>query len=396
MSDIQCDFCKKKFKVKSYLIRHQNTAKYCINIQKKLQSDKEVDNSTIIVDDNELDNQTIIEDEDELEKLKTENLNIKNKLKILELEKIKNENLSLQKYLEEQISLKEQNYAKNREYNINKIMTENKFHEEQKIIKEHNYAKSREHNMNKIMTYQNEEKFDHVKDRDINIEPKEVEQDNKSTIKIVDVYNFYENKNIESKVANKVSTEQDNKSNIEMVDVYNVDENKNTESKVVNKVSEQDNKSNIEIDNVDENKNSDSKVVNNFSEQDSKSNIEFDDVDKNNNLDDSLFGIGEKIYNHLKLILNDKQLTVSNITYIIIELMQFIEHFHIENLSKKDVIVSILEKYVLENTDNIENIEHIKIFMNSIPNLIDIYKSIDTKKIKIKLKKFNCFFPLCG
>ena len=76
--------------------------------------------------------------------------------------------------------------------------------------------------------------------------------------------------------------------------------------------------------------------------------------------------------------------------------MQFIEHFHIENLSKKDVIVSILEKYVLENTDNIENIENIKIFMNSIPNLIDIYKSIDTKKIKIKLKNFNCFFPLCG
>ena len=204
-------------------------------------------------------------------------------------------------------------------------MTENKFHTEQKIIKEHNYAKNRGYNINKIMTnYDNEEKIVHVKDQDINIESKEIEQ----------------------------------------------------ESNII----------------IGENKNTDSKFVNNVSEQ--ESNIKT--VDENNTLDDSLFGIGEKIYNHLKLILNDKQITVSNITYIIIELMQFIEHFHIENLSKKDVIVSILEKYVLENTDNVENIEHIKIFMNSIPNLIDIYKSIDTKKIKIKLKKFNCFFPLCG
>ena len=60
------------------------------------------------------------------------------------------------------------------------------------------------------------------------------------------------------------------------------------------------------------------------------------------------------------------------------------------------ILFSILKKYVIENTDNVENIEHIKVFMNSIPNLIDIYKSIDTKKIKIKLKKFNCFLPLCG
>lgn len=366
MSDIQCDFCKKNFKVKSYLIRHQNTAKYCINIQKKLQSDKEVDNPTIIVDDNptiivddkELDNASIIEEkEDELEKLKTENLNIKNKLKFLELEKIKNENLSLQKYLEEQVSLKEQNYAKNREHNINKIMSENKFHKEQKIIKEHNYAKNREHNINKIMTnYDNEEKIDHVKDRNINIEPKEIEQESNIIIG--------ENKNTDSKVVNNVSEQE---SNIETGEVINIDENNN--SKIVNNVLKQE--SNIET----------GEVIN---------------IDENNTLDDSLFGIGEKIYNHLKLILNDKQLTVSNITYIIIELMQFIEHFHIENLSKKDVIVSILEKYVLENTDNVENIEHIKVFMNSIPNLIDIYKSIDTKKIKIKLKKFNCFFPLCG
>jgi hypothetical protein len=173
------------------------------------------------------------------------------------------------------VSLKEQNYAKNREYNINKIMTENKFQEEQRIIKEHNYSKNREHTMNKIMTnYQNKDIKYNTESKTKNVEENinEVyEQDNKSNIKIVDVYNTDSQdvkKNI-CEVAEKDIKIGDNV--IKNTNSKDIEENINEVE-----VSEQD----IIIDNVyDKNNNSENNL------------IEF----PKNNLDDSLFGIGEKI-----------------------------------------------------------------------------------------------------
>ena len=106
--------------------------------------------------------------------------------------------------------------------------------------------------------------------------------------------------------------------------------------------------------------------------------------------------IADKIYDHLKVSLLDQKLTISNIAYVIVDLMKFLENCQIESLSKKNIIISTIEKYISENIENVENIDNVKIFIQSVPNLIDIYKSIDNKEITIKLKKVRCIFPICN
>ena len=259
MDEIICKFCNKSFNTKSYLVRHQNTAKYCIEIQKNMDVNK-----TVNMSDDELDK---LKKDNEVEKLKKEIEKLKNP-KVLE-PKEDNEVEKLKKEIEK---LKEQKVVEPKEDN-----------EVEKLKKE----------------------IEKLKQENLNLKVQKIEE------------------------------------------------------KIDNKQKSDDHQPKVLYDNF-------------------------------------LTEITNKIYDHLKLSLVDQKLTISNITYIIVDLMKFIENYQIENSSKKEIIISIIEKYIFQNVDNIENVDVIKIFIESIPNLIDIYKSIDTKKITIKLKKIRCFFPLCS
>ena len=331
MDEIICKFCNKSFNTKSYLVRHQNTAKYCIEIQKNMDVNK-----TVNMSDDELDK---LKKDNEVEKLKKEIEKLKNP-KVLE-PKEDNEVEKLKKEIEK---LKEQKVVEPKEDNeVEKLKKEIEKLKEPKVLepKEDNEVEKLKKEIEKLK----EQKV---------LEPKE---DNEVEKLKKEIEKLKEPKVVEPKEDNEV---EKLKKEIEKLKQENL---------------------NLKVQKIEE------KIDNKQKSDDHQPKVLYDNF---------LTKITNKIYDHLKLSLVDQKLTISNITYIIVDLMKFIENYQIENSSKKEIIISIIEKYIFQNVDNIENVDVIKIFIESIPNLIDIYKSIDTKKITIKLKKIRCFFPLCS
>jgi hypothetical protein len=93
--------------------------------------------------------------------------------------------------------------------------------------------------------------------------------------------------------------------------------------------------------------------------------------------------IEEKIYCHLKLISSGSNIK-NNITFIITQLIKFVETFKIPGVQKKTFIISAINKCLLE--DNYDK-DSINFIINDLcPDMIDMLISVDKRKVSIKKK----------
>ena len=104
--------------------------------------------------------------------------------------------------------------------------------------------------------------------------------------------------------------------------------------------------------------------------------------------------IAEDIYDHLKLIITDNpDMIYTNLTYVITELMKFVETFNMEGFDKKEFIIMSIKRVL--NEMNISSSSTDIIIDKICPELIDILLLVDQRKIIIR-KKLSCFIPWCS
>lgn len=106
--------------------------------------------------------------------------------------------------------------------------------------------------------------------------------------------------------------------------------------------------------------------------------------------------IRNKLSNNIVDILNDKNITVNNVSSILIENMKIVEQYRsLTGYDKKELIMEGFYDYIDNNILTETEASKSKIIIkNLIPNLIDIIIKIDKKEIKIKnkyKKKLFCF-----
>ena len=100
----------------------------------------------------------------------------------------------------------------------------------------------------------------------------------------------------------------------------------------------------------------------------------------NNDIED----IEEKLYCHLKLISTTGKDIKNNITFIITQLIKFIENFNIPGVKKKALIISTIHKFLIEQNVDQESINYI--IDNLCPEMIEMLISVDKRKVSIKKK----------
>ena len=89
------------------------------------------------------------------------------------------------------------------------------------------------------------------------------------------------------------------------------------------------------------------------------------------------------------------EITPKDIISFIIHLMQVVEKYKINGSVKKEIVIQIIKEIVSEYKNNIEDIDSINNFMNTVlPSLIDIIVSLDKKQIYIRLE--NVLQNGCG
>ena len=208
---------------------------------------------------------------------------------------------------------------------------------------------------NKIKHYEeNNEVIDDVKEKVI--EDKEV-IDNEKVIKVIEE-KVNKEKVIEKKVKETVKDYDSEDDNISSHSTYlcpNVD------------VIEKPNKKKIQIE---------SKLIDLLND----SNIVPSQLELLNNDNED---IEEKIYCHLKLISSGSNIK-NNITFIITQLIKFVETFKIPGVQKKTFIISAINKCLLE--DNYDK-DSINFIINDLcPDMIDMLISVDKRKVSIKKK----------
>lgn len=82
-----------------------------------------------------------------------------------------------------------------------------------------------------------------------------------------------------------------------------------------------------------------------------------------------------------------------NIIFIITELMKYIDNFDLCGEDKKNIIISSVKTFLINEKINDQDINFI---INTVcPELIDILISVDKRNITIK-KKISCIFPWCS
>ena len=106
----------------------------------------------------------------------------------------------------------------------------------------------------------------------------------------------------------------------------------------------------------------------------------------------------ENLYEELNKILAGAKLNTSNLTVILVNLMQIVETYpKLTGSQKKEVILAAINMLIDDQNDNVEDAETLKLLVKmTLPNLIDTLVSIDKKQLNIKLKKFSSYiFPSC-
>ena len=105
--------------------------------------------------------------------------------------------------------------------------------------------------------------------------------------------------------------------------------------------------------------------------------------------------ISQILYDNLKEILDDKNITKDNILELLIELMCSIEKFNnqLKGVQKKYIIIDILKLYIRNHYIETEQDFLLDTIDILVPKIIDIFISIDKKQLRIKSK--SCFKLLC-
>lgn len=389
-----CEFCNNSFK-DTYLTKHKKTAKYCIELQKSknLDTNNSIKNERDILSlDNNTDKEIIINNDInnkiDNEEIKTE-INVENNVKISDIENLN------QKIL-------------NMENNIKNIYNNLKIKEDiSDTAIEYIYKMNKIQNMLEIQSVKineiiNKKVSDPIQSpvsfQDISL------QSNKST-----QVNFDKNLDLNNnlKFGNELSNnlEKDiisntNISNENITPQITIPNSLDSIPQIINPVNDLKDSDNTEIQNTSQNTNNTPQNTNNTPQN----NIEIRSVDTSDedlsimsdseNLTDEekreFDEIEKQLFHHLKLVLGDKKLDLSNIINIVIDLMKFIDYFNIVNKNKKEIILYTIKKYF----NQIDNNEIHNQFLDMLPSMIDMFISIDKKKIKIRKPKLSCMFPM--
>ena len=385
-----CEFCNNSFK-DTYLTKHKKTAKYCIELQKSknLDTNNSIKNERDILSlDNNTDKEIIINNDInndinnkiDNEEIKTE-INVENNVKISDIENLN------QKIL-------------NMENNIKNIYNNLKIKEDiSDTAIEYIYKMNKIQNMLEIQSVKineiiNKKVSDPIQSpvsfQDISL------QSNKST-----QVNFDKNLDLNNnlKFGNELSNnlEKDisntNISNENITPQITIPNSLDSIPQIINPVNDLKDSDNTEIQNTSQNTNNtpqnnieirsvdtsdeDLSIMSDSENLTDEEKREFDEIEK-------------QLFHHLKLVLGDKKLDLSNIINIVIDLMKFIDYFNIVNKNKKEIILYTIKKYF----NQIDNNEIHNQFLDMLPSMIDMFISIDKKKIKIRKPKLSCMFPM--
>jgi hypothetical protein len=107
--------------------------------------------------------------------------------------------------------------------------------------------------------------------------------------------------------------------------------------------------------------------------------------------------IYNKLYKSLELTVQNKKLTTTNVLFITTNLMKTVEKYNgIHGEEKKDLIINVVRKFVVDRLE-VEDGDVMLLFVDEfLPQIIDTLILVDTKQIKIKIrKKCKSFFPYC-
>ena len=392
-----CEFCNNSFK-DTYLSKHKKTAKYCIEIQKSK-------NENITLNDNV--NKEEIEEIKEIKEIKENNNNdvaqtddiVNLNQKIFNMENnIKNiyENLKIKDDISDTAieyiysMNKIQNMLEIQNVKINEIINKNITKTVDEIILpqpvfEHNILKIDQStqvnfeientkfgneistsDFKKAKSYINEPNIKNNTSEKETFMQKEEIHDNELNESLNDILGQQITPKNES-LNDIISEQQTNPYNelnkpIQQIIIPNSEKtlDKNSIDTPLNDTSDEDN--------------SFLSVSENLTDEEKR---EFDEIEK-------------QLFHHLKLVLGDKKLDLTNIINIVIDLMKFIDYFNIVNKNKKEIILYTIKKYFSQVDGN----DIYNQFFDVLPSIIDMFISIDKKKIKIRKPKFSCMFPI--
>jgi len=371
-----CEFCNNSFK-DTYLSKHKKTAKYCIEIQKSKNVNITLNDDTNKEEENTNDND--VTQTDDILNLNEKIFNMENNIKnIYENLKIKDDiSETAIEYIYRMNKI--QNMLEIQNVKINEIINKNIIKSSDEIVStqpifEQNILKKIDQSTqvdfeienikfgNEISTSDFKNSKSYTDESNIKITRSEKET-SVQQVQIPDNELNLDNNIILDKELNKLNQqiiipdkESDTNKSFNSIQILN----ENNIKTPVNDTSDEDNS----FLSVSENLTDDEKR-------------EFDEIEK-------------QLFHHLKLVLGDKKLDISNIINIVIDLMKFIDYFNIVNKNKKEIILYTIKKYF----NQIDYNEIHNQFFDVLPSIIDMFISIDKKKIKIRKPKFSCMFPI--
>ena len=107
--------------------------------------------------------------------------------------------------------------------------------------------------------------------------------------------------------------------------------------------------------------------------------------------------ISEKIYDELKKIIGNGEITRGNIIAILLSLMQLIESYDkLSGKQKKAIILSNLYRFIDDKIENDQEKMELKLLVQvTLPSVIDTIISFDKKELVINIQKKCSKFFLC-
>ena len=109
-------------------------------------------------------------------------------------------------------------------------------------------------------------------------------------------------------------------------------------------------------------------------------------------------GAANRTYQELKKVLGGEKLTPSNVTIILVSMMQVVEGYtDLKGPQKKAVILDAINHLIDDQVQDPNDKNVLQILVRAtLPTVIDTLVSIDRRELSIKVKKvFNCILKCC-
>jgi len=105
----------------------------------------------------------------------------------------------------------------------------------------------------------------------------------------------------------------------------------------------------------------------------------------------------ERLYEVIKNILQGGKLNTTNVILILVDLMKVVNTYpDLKGHQKKTVVLSAINMLIDDQNDNVEDAQALKILVSiTLPTVIDVVVSVDTKKIKLGLKRSCTILTSC-